>query len=1031
MGHDVWLAVILYICGCFYLGFGLYAIFTNRKSLTNRLFLYLTISMAVWAFTFSIVVSSPTEEVAFFWQTLSVTGWGVFYSFLFHFILILTKFKSSFKYKKTIISLIYLPSAINIVLFGPLGPLKNQMYQMIPSKFGWVNITPNFWANVWISVYYLTFTIASIVLIIIWIRKLEPQTLLKRRATHFLISVITAFVIGTSLDIIPDALGIGFVPRIAIIFLIPPILILFLLLKNSGLLFGKNKTVVIFPQSDADINKDRLRLFQTTALVFMIGGAATFLVGYFGIKKSLEYELLLSSLLFLSGVFLMLLPRVVKKHFLQNTLFLIVSSLCMLFLMITNDDTAATTLWAAYIIFFLITVVLGSKIHALIFMALVIGVEIYFWITIPEVSVIVDGNQHITRILIILLSYYAVRHLTNEYASKLSGYQRFAKEQETLERISTNFISVSSENSHEKINEMFKIASEVLDYDQGYLIKFSDNLEEATFLNAHVKDGVVESLPYSLNTTVKTEDFLLAKTIVAQKQPMGCANVSNMTDDEKEIKDFFESRGILSYYALPVTLDDKMIGILVVEDYKKANLRTRENQIYFLGVVANILADTRRKLVYEKQLYDYAYFDQITKLGNRNMLIKKLNQKINDCKELDKLAVLYIEIENLRMINDTFGHTIGDKVVVKSAAILKNLMKDYCCISKTENGAFVVVIPNIENIEQIENRAEQIINAFSAPIIPSEGVGTLFVSTAIGISMYPDDGKDAETLLQNADLATYAAKNSDDKVVFCSEQLKNRIAENTLLTNRIFTALENGEFSLEFQPQINSKTGKTAGVEALLRWNFEENKRIRPDIFIPILEQTGLIHDVGLWVLEQSLKEHKRLVKKGFPPLRFSVNLSIVQVKEADFVIETINLIEKSKVDPKYIELEITESFLSTNFADTITKLNKLKEYGISIAIDDFGKGYSSLHRLELVPFDRIKIDKSIVDDIIFENKKIVIVETIVSLAKALRADTTAEGVETKEQLDFLKNMDCDEIQGYYYSKPLPIKALEEFLKNE
>ncbi len=1031
MGYDVILSVILYICGCFYLGFGLYAIFTNVKSRTNRLFLYLTFSMAVWAFTFSIVISAPTEEVAFFWQTLSIGGWGVFYSLLLHFVLILTKFKSDFKYKKTIVFLVYLPSIINVILFGPLGPFKEQMYQMIPSALGWVNMTPNFWANIWIITYYLSYTVASIVLLIIWIRKLKPGSLIRRRTIHYLVSVILSFILGTSLDIIPDALGIGNIPRITIMFLIPSVLIMFLLLKNTGLLFEKSKTVVLFPQTKDDVDKDRLRLFQTTALVFMVGGAATFLVGYFGIKRPLNYEFLLSSLLFLSGVFLMLLPRVVKKHFLQNTLFLIVSSLCMLFLMITNYDTAAISIWAAYIIFFLITVVLDSKIHALIFMALVIGIEIYFWITIPEVTVVIDGNQHMTRILIIFLSYYAVRHLTNEYASKLSGYHRFAREQETLERISTNFISVTSENSHEKIDEMFKIASEVLDYDQGYLIKFSDNLEEATFLNAHVIEGVVESLPYSLNTTVKTEDFLLAKIIVSEKKPMGCANVSNMTDDEKEIKDFFESRGILSYYALPVTLDDKIIGILVVEDYKKANLRIRENQTYFLGVVGNILADTRRKLVYEKQLYDYAYFDQITKLGNRNMLIKTLNQKIHDCKALDKLAVLYIEIENLRMINDTFGHTVGDKIVVKSATILKNLMKDYCCISKTENGAFVVVIPNIENIEQIKNCAERIIDAFDAPIIPSEGIGTLFVSATIGISMYPDDGKDAETLLQNADLASYAAKNSDDQVVFCSEQLKNRIAENTLLTNRIFTALENGEFSLEFQPQINSKTGKIAGVEALLRWNFEENKRIRPDIFIPILEQTGLIHDVGLWVLEQSLKEHKRLVKKGFPPLRFSVNLSIVQIKEADFVTETINLIEKSKVDPKYIELEITESFLSANFADTVAKLNKLKEYGISIAIDDFGKGYSSLHRLELVPFDRIKIDKSIVDDIIFENKKVVIVETIVSLAKALRADTTAEGVETKEQLDFLKNMDCDEIQGYYYSKPLPIKALEEFLKKK
>ncbi|NLG31712.1 MAG: EAL domain-containing protein, partial [Acholeplasmataceae bacterium] len=358
------------------------------------------------------------------------------------------------------------------------------------------------------------------------------------------------------------------------------------------------------------------------------------------------------------------------------------------------------------------------------------------------------------------------------------------------------------------------------------------------------------------------------------------------------------------------------------------------------------------------------------------------------------------------------------------------LSQEACCISRIENRAFSIVIHNVKNVEQVENFIDKINDAFSIPIQPTKG-RKLFITTAIGVSIYPDDGKDAETLLKNADLAGYEAKQSDNKVVFFSNQLTNRIAENIILTNRLFTALDNNEFSLEFQPQINGKTGKTAGVEALLRWNYETNRRIRPDIFIPILEQTGLIHEVGLWVLEQSLKEHNKLISKGFAPLRFSINISIIQFRDDDFVSETINLIKKYKVDPKYIELEITETLLSVNFEDTVAKLEKLKDFGVSIAIDDFGKGYSSLHRLEIVPFNRIKIDKSIVDDIISKKKKTVIVQTIVTLAKSLMADTTAEGVETKEQLDFLVDMDCDEIQGYYYSRPLPIEALEIFLKNE
>ncbi|HHX21714.1 MAG TPA: EAL domain-containing protein, partial [Clostridiales bacterium] len=251
------------------------------------------------------------------------------------------------------------------------------------------------------------------------------------------------------------------------------------------------------------------------------------------------------------------------------------------------------------------------------------------------------------------------------------------------------------------------------------------------------------------------------------------------------------------------------------------------------------------------------------------------------------------------------------------------------------------------------------------------------------------------------------------------------------MTNRLFKSLENEEFFLEFQPQISCNTGKTSGIEALLRWTSDGTRRVPPDKFIPILEQTGLIYDVGLWVLEQTLQEHNRLIAKGFPPLRVSVNLSVVQFQEEEFISDVRKIIGESGVDPKYIELEITESLFSKDPEDVMKKLHQLKGLGVSIAIDDFGKGYSSLNRLKRVPFDRLKIDKEIIDYIDAEREKAPITEIVIQLGKAFRAAITAEGVETKGQADFLRNAACDEIQGYYYSKPLSPAALEEFLKEE
>ncbi|MDI9461102.1 MAG: EAL domain-containing protein [Bacillota bacterium] len=256
------------------------------------------------------------------------------------------------------------------------------------------------------------------------------------------------------------------------------------------------------------------------------------------------------------------------------------------------------------------------------------------------------------------------------------------------------------------------------------------------------------------------------------------------------------------------------------------------------------------------------------------------------------------------------------------------------------------------------------------------------------------------------------------------------MAETTLLTNRLYRSLQNNEFYLQFQPQINIVTEKVVGVEALLRLTSENDTIVKPSRFIPILETTGLIYDVGYWVLKQTVITHQGLIMKGFLPIRFSVNVSGVQFKKHDFVDGVSRIIEESQVDPQYVELEITESALSENLSDIAEKISKLKMLGVSVAIDDFGKGYSSLHRLEAIPFDRIKIDKSITANIDSDRRKSIVTETVISLAKAFKAHTTVEGVETKNQVDFLKKLGCDEIQGFYFSKPLYIDELEEFLRS-
>ncbi len=726
---------------------------------------------------------------------------------------------------------------------------------------------------------------------------------------------------------------------------------------------------------------------------------------------------------------MLFIPYAAKKHTTQNTLFLIISIVGMSFFIIKEIDIGAVTIWAVYVVFLMFSIVLTSRIHTFIFLAATLLIQVVLGIFCPEVSATIDIVQYLKRMFIIVLAYFAVRYLTNEYASKLRGYQRFSKKQETLEKISTNFISVNNENAKEKIDEMFEFADEILEFDHAYLAEFSEDYEEVTFLNTCVKDAKGESFPYHQGMKVKTATLPTAKALIDRDMPIMCEDIENLSNDESgEQKDFFVSRSVLSFFALPIKVGNDLIGMLVVEYFDRSDIIFRESRLNFLKILANILGDSRKKTLYEEMLYDFAYFDETTKLANRNMLKHRLDQMILDRSGPEKIAIFDIELENLRMIKDTFGHSIGEQVMIQSAAILKNLMNEHCKIARSGEGKFVIVLPFVGDSKQIEKCAKKIIASFSHPVSTEVGIEALFVVIRIGISVYPDDGQDADSLLKNADLAGYEAKGTNEKIVFYRERLERKIAENTILTNRLFKALQNGEFFLEFQPQISCDTGKTVGIEALLRWTIDGNKRIPPDRFIPILEQTGLIYDVGLWVLEQALKEHNSLVAKGFPPLRISVNLSIVQFQGEDFILDFSKVIEESRIDPKYIELEITESVLSENLQDTIDKLHHLKELGINIAIDDFGRGYSSLNRLKFVPFDRIKIDKDIIAYMDLERKVAPITEIIILLAKIFQAGITAEGVETKEQADFLRSIACDEIQGYYFSRPLSSEALEQFL---
>jgi diguanylate cyclase (GGDEF)-like protein/PAS domain S-box-containing protein len=425
-----------------------------------------------------------------------------------------------------------------------------------------------------------------------------------------------------------------------------------------------------------------------------------------------------------------------------------------------------------------------------------------------------------------------------------------------------------------------------------------------------------------------------------------------------------------------------------------------------------------------------AHHDPLTNLPNRLLLKARLNKSIEKCMELNqKLAILFIDIDNFKVINDTYGHSIGDKIINLVAQRLQKDIRKNDTISRIGGDEFIIVIENVADKKDIEKIASKIINDFQEPIKLEE---YLFETTiSMGISLFPNNGLDVEDLIKQADTAMYSAKNAGrNQYQFYKDEMTSEIFEKIVMKQEISDAIKNSEFEVYYQPQINTKTNQIIGAEALLRWNHKSLGVITPNEFIPHAEETKLIIPLGDYVLKNACTFMKKLQNEGLlKDGKIAVNISTIQLKHSD-IFETVKKnLELSKLDPKYLELELTETFIMENIEESVLILKNLKDIGVQLSIDDFGTGYSSLSYLKQFPIDKLKIDKSFISEIPSSHKDIAITKTIIALAKGLGIEVIAEGVENQVQKEFLISENCDEIQGWVYSKAVKESNFIEFVK--
>lgn len=435
-----------------------------------------------------------------------------------------------------------------------------------------------------------------------------------------------------------------------------------------------------------------------------------------------------------------------------------------------------------------------------------------------------------------------------------------------------------------------------------------------------------------------------------------------------------------------------------------------------------IMAEQSEQLEYQ------ANHDPLTKLPNRVLFLDRLKQSIRQANRHNtSVAILFIDLDNFKEINDSLGHHIGDKVLIEVANRMKERVRESDTLSRLGGDEFAVIVNDITDLEDLADIIKNDMEILKDPVTLDDN--TLYIGMSIGISVYPNDGNEAHTLLKNADAAMYKAKDTGrNTYCFYDEEMTKKAYERIYLETSLREAFHNDELIVYYQPQIDASTSKLVGMEALVRWNHPTMGFMSPDSFIPLAEATGMIVELDRIVMKKALSQFSSWKKAGLRTGKLSINLAIKQLEEDDFLDFVKELLDSKECLYSNIEFEVTEGQIMKNPEKSIEILKEIHNLGISIAIDDFGTGYSSLSYLKKLPIDKLKIDKSFISDLPTDSEDAAITKTIIQLCESLNLKVIAEGVETKEQEDFLLENGCELIQGYYYSRPIAANEMTELL---